>query len=93
MGIDYQHIPELGILGSERHSLNSTSQYSNLFDRYRIGLASQEDALLKIIDLVKSEPSVLVCMEADPLFCHRNVLAHYLKPLMNMPIKHLGCVV
>ncbi len=90
MGIDYKHIPELGILGSDRHDLNSTFQYTDLFDKYRIGLASQENALINVIDLLKSEPSVLVCMEADPLFCHRNVLAHHLEPLINMPIKHLG---
>lgn len=90
MGIDYKHIPELGIIGSERHDLNSTSQYTDLFEKYRIGLDYQESSLLNVIDLLKSEPSVLVCMEADPLFCHRNVLAQHLKPLINMPIKHLG---
>lgn len=90
MGIDYKHIPELGILSSERHDLTAKSQYTDLFDKYRIGLDSQESSLLHIIDLLKSEPSVLVCMEANPLFCHRNVLAQHLKPLINMPIKHLG---
>ncbi len=34
--------------------------------------------------------SVLVCMEADPECCHRNVLAHYLVGMMELPIQHLG---
>lgn len=90
LGIDYQHIPELGIPGSERDDLSSSSKYTSLFNSYRSSLPSREDALLNVTSLLKSKPSVLVCMEADPKFCHRNVLAQHLTTLVDMPIKHLG---
>jgi uncharacterized protein (DUF488 family) len=93
LGIDYQHLPELGIPGSERDDLSSSSKYTSLFNSYRNSLPSREDALLNITGLLKSKPSVLVCMEADPKFCHRNVLAQHLTTLIDMPIKHLGCPV
>lgn len=89
--IDYQHLPELGIPSSERADLGSAAQYKSLFENYRCSLFSHENELLEVIDLLKSKPSVLVCMEADPAFCHRNVLAQHLTTLTNMPIKHLGC--
>lgn len=91
LGIDYQHFPELGIPGSERDDLDAVADYGCLFKNYRHSLPSRKDALFKVIDLMKSEPSVLVCMEADPAFCHRNVLAQHLNTLIDMPIKHLGC--
>lgn len=90
LGIDYQHIPSLGIPGSEREALNSVSQYQVLFENYRFQLPSHKDALKDVIGLLESQPSVLVCMESNPLCCHRNVLANYLETLTDMPIKHLG---
>jgi uncharacterized protein (DUF488 family) len=91
--IEYQHLPELGIPGSERDDLSSASKYTSLFNDYRSSLPSREDALLNVTSLLKSKPSVLVCMEADPNFCHRNVLAQHLTTLIDMPINHLGCPV
>ncbi|NJM48439.1 MAG: DUF488 domain-containing protein [Alkalinema sp. RU_4_3] len=35
LGIDYQHLPELGIPGSEREDLGASSQYESLFSNYR----------------------------------------------------------
>jgi uncharacterized protein (DUF488 family) len=89
--IDYQHLPELGIPGSERDHIDSAAKYTSLFKNYRCGLASRESALSNAISLLETKPSVLVCMEADPEFCHRNVLAQHLTTLINIPIKHLGC--
>ncbi len=89
--IDYQHLPGLGIPGSEREHLDSDRQYVSLFDNYRLSLPSREKDLTGISRLLKSKPSVLVCMEANPKLCHRNVLAQYLTTLIDMPINHLGC--
>lgn len=91
LGIEYQHLPELGIPGSERNGLNSTSEYESIFKKYRYNLPLKKDKLIDVIDLLESKPSVLVCMEANPAYCHRNVLAQYLITLTDMPIQHLGC--
>lgn len=90
LGIDYKHLPELGIPGSEREDLGSDAKYTSLFDSYRNSLASREDALSNVTKLLKADPSVLVCMEANPEFCHRNVLAQHLTKSIDMPIEHLG---
>jgi len=89
--IDYQHFPGLGIPGSEREQLGSDQQYTSLFKNYRCSLPSREKDLTNVSRLLKSEPSALMCMEANPEFCHRNVLAQHLTTLIDMPIKHLGC--
>ena len=90
LGIDYQHLPELGIPSSERADLGSSARLASLFNDYRSSLPSRENALSTVTDLLESNPSVLVCMEADPCFCHRKVLAQHLATLTDMPITHLG---
>jgi uncharacterized protein (DUF488 family) len=90
LGIDYKHLPELGIPGSDRDDLGSDAKYTSLFDSYRNSLASREEALSNVTKLLKADPSVLVCMEANPEFCHRNVLAQHLTNSIDMPIEHLG---
>jgi hypothetical protein len=90
LDIDYQHLPGLGIPGSARTDLTSMDSYIALFKEYRCGLSDRRDDLLAAISLLKSEPSVLVCMEANPECCHRNVLAQHLMGMMELPVKHLG---
>lgn len=88
--IDYQHIPGLGISSLKRSTSNSESEYDNLFEDYRRELPSKKEDLQNIMKLLKTKPSVLVCMEANPQHCHRNILAQYLIDEVKMPIKHLG---
>lgn len=90
LDIDYQHLPGLGIPGSARADLSSTDSYIALFKEYRCGLSDRWDDLQKAMSLLKSEPSVLVCMEANPECCHRTVLAQHLEGMVELPIKHLG---
>ena len=90
LGIDYQHLPGLGIPGSARTNLNSMDSHLVLFNEYRCGLVDRREDLQIALSLLKSEPSVLVCMEANPKCCHRNVLAQHLMDIMELPIKHLG---
>ena len=90
LDIDYQHLPGLGIPGSARVDLSSTDSYVALFKEYRCGLSDRWDDLQRAMSLLKSEPSVLVCMEANPECCHRTVLAQHLVGMMELPIKHLG---
>lgn len=90
LDIDYQHLPGLGIPGSARGDLNSMDSYTSLFKDYGCSLPSRNDDLQTVISLLKSEPSVLVCMEANPQYCHRNVLAHHLTGMIDLSIHHLG---
>jgi uncharacterized protein (DUF488 family) len=88
--IDYHHLPSLGIPGSARAELNSMGSYLALFKEYRCGLVNRTEDVHAVMSLLESEPSVLVCMEANPECCHRNVLAQHLVGRMGLPIKHLG---
>jgi uncharacterized protein (DUF488 family) len=88
--IDYQHLPGLGIPGPDRRSLETRHEKTPLFESYYHSLPSRQEDVDLITCLLKTKPSVLVCMEANPEDCHRNVLANYLSPMINMPIMHLG---
>jgi uncharacterized protein (DUF488 family) len=65
LGIDYQHLPELGIPGSERDDLSSSAKYTSLFNDYRNSLPLREDALLNVTGLLKS--SKRSCSTSDNL--------------------------
>lgn len=90
LSIKYRHFPELGIPGSDREDLASLSSYTALFGRYLAGLRSHSAEVDAVIQLLRAEPSVLICMEADPSFCHRGVLAQHIASLTDQPITHLG---
>lgn len=77
LGIEYVHIPELGIESGKRQHLCSQKDYDILFDEYeRTTLARNKEALLKVLSLVdKYERVALTCFEKDPLQCHRSRVA------------------
>ena len=79
LNLDYQHFPELGIPGSDREGLASTIEYQRLFVSYQSKLQYQERHLHDVATFITTKPSVLICMEANPEFCHRNVLAQSLR--------------
>ena len=89
--IEYCHMPELGVASKERQNLKSPADYEALFDYYREeSLSRQTDAMQKLAQLLREKASVLVCMEADPEFCHRSQLAEAVAPIVGLPVIHLG---
>ncbi|MDR1924378.1 MAG: DUF488 domain-containing protein [Planctomycetaceae bacterium] len=75
-GITYIHIPELGIPSEMRRELNNKEDYVKLFDKYETDLlptAQRQKEIL--INLLEEKPSVLLCFESDPEYCHRTRLA------------------
>jgi len=90
LDIDYQHLPGLGISSASRADLHSVASYMSLFEDYREDLPNRGEDLKAVQSLLRSKPSALVCMEADPQYCHRNVLANYLTGIIDLPIQHLG---
>jgi uncharacterized phage-associated protein len=89
--IGYCHLPELGIPSENRRNLQTPSDYIGLFDYYQhILLPHQTDAVRRLAQLLREKPGVLVCMEADPSFCHRSYLASAVAPIADLPVTHLG---
>lgn len=83
-GIEYVHIPNLGIVSEKRKDLNSQKDYDVLFDEYEITtLNDARNELNYIFSLLqKNKRIALTCFEHDPLQCHRSRIA---KRLMSIP--------
>ncbi|MEW5897208.1 MAG: DUF488 family protein [Nanoarchaeota archaeon] len=78
-GIDYLHIPELGIESEERKNLNTKADYEKLFAKYRQTLPIKEVYINRIIELGTSKRIALLCFEEDSDFCHRGEVAKVIK--------------
>ncbi len=90
LSIQYVHVPELGIPSSDRENVHSPSEFSRLFDYYRTEILEEQEGKIQEVALIaKSKPSALLCMEADPLCCHRSHLATALSPVSSLAIEHL----
>jgi uncharacterized protein (DUF488 family) len=90
LDIEYFHVPELGINSQNRLNLKTFADYQAVFTQYKaVTLKVELDAIDKVTGLVREKPSVLVCMEADPVYCHRTLLAQHIADKTSLPVKHL----
>lgn len=91
LGIEYRHFPELGIPSENRAGLHAPDDYRALFDRYQHEILPRRGAAIqKAAEIIEDRPSVLVCMEAKPEFCHRSSLAEAISKLTGLPLRHLA---
>ena len=92
-GIQYYHIPELGIDSHLRKNLSDEASYNDLFELYaNTVLPNQSLALDKIIQIVSEHGGVaLTCFEADPCMCHRHKVIEALETdvKFNFPVVHI----
>jgi len=87
LGIDYVHFPELGIAAASRKKLSTRESYRRLLRDYQsTTLKMEKVAVAEVARLVAEIPSVLTCMEADPAYCHRSLLAIRVAELTQLPI-------
>ena len=85
IGIEYVHIPELGISSGKRNNLNSDEDYQNLFVNYETSLSNRLKYLDSIRQLLVSKGRIaLACFEHDPAHCHRHIIRNYLKKTYNV---------
>jgi uncharacterized protein (DUF488 family) len=93
LGIDYIHIPELGIDSEQRQDLNTPADYVRLFDSYeRNELKQNADALERLRQIATTRKRVAItCFEADACMCHRGRVAKALSclPDWSHPVKHI----
>jgi uncharacterized protein (DUF488 family) len=86
VGIEYLHVPELGIESAERQDLMSQKDYDILFAKYEQTTLKTNEVYL---DIIRNKISykgrvALTCFEKDPIQCHRGRIA---KKLMSFPDK------
>ncbi len=93
LGIDYIHIPEVGIDSSKRRELNDQSDYAELFAEYRnTVLVETTETQNRIVALLEQYKRIaLTCFEAETCQCHRTHLAEKLKnsPNFKYPLMHI----
>ena len=77
LGIEYIHIPEVGIKSEQRQELNTQDDYDRLFAIYRkVNIPASITAQHQIVALVKHYHRIaLTCFEANINQCHRKHLA------------------
>ena len=93
LGIEYVHIPELGIQSDQRQKLNTQIDYDNLFSLYRKeNLSRTINSQLLILKLLKENKRVaLTCFESNICQCHRKHLAEAIEklPAFEYEVKHI----
>lgn len=91
-GIGYHHIVDLGTPNDLRDELRDTGDYHHFFGCMRIYLKTQESVLSKVLVYAMEQRCALLCLEADPLVCHRSVVAEVLAEHTSCPltIEHIG---
>lgn len=92
-GIQYIHIPELGIPSALRKGLGTSISPEQLFAQYATDLLPQQaEAIAQLENLIATCPRLaLVCFEADHRMCHRHTLVEYLEKENTLvkPVVHL----
>lgn len=93
LGIEYLHIPEVGIHSEFRQELNAQSDYDKLFSLYiKDNLSTTTTHQQKILDLIKEKKRVaLTCFEANICQCHRKHLSEAITklPEWDFELKHI----
>lgn len=93
VGIEYIHIPQLGIDSKKRNDLKTINDYNELFDEYeKTTLVDNRDQLEKLLGFTKKYKRIAItCFEKEPCMCHRSRVANSLKqfPAWNIDLKNL----
>ena len=89
VGIQYEHLPELGIASDERQELNTQADRDALFARYaKRTLSTTQEAQEHIAQLVAEQGRVaIMCFEHEQQCCHRGTLA---QAVVQLPAFHGG---
>lgn len=92
LGIEYLHIPALGIRSELRKNLNTNRDYKALFTLYEKQiLPDRKTELEKILTtLSKNNRIALMCFENESGMCHRSCISSALKKISSeIKVKHL----
>lgn len=89
--IIYKHFPELGIPSNMRTDLATQEDYDKLFEEYKQLILPENEALLQKLTsmLGKGKRMALVCFEANPMQCHRRIVADRLSEIAAQPYTNL----
>lgn len=93
LGIEYLHIPEVGIHSEFRQELNTQNDYDKLFSFYKKkNLSATTSYQQRILDLLEVKKRIaLTCFEANICQCHRKHLSEAITmlPGWHFELKHI----
>ncbi len=90
LGIQYHHLPGLGIESECRRHLSCVSDYEALFTEYRKTLPGRAAGLDRVMEFVGEHGRIaLTCFEKEPQSCHRHCVSDYLARRHRIPVIHL----
>jgi hypothetical protein len=91
VGIQYEHIPGLGIASKDRKGLTTQADFEALFEAYETrDLPQQGESIERIAGWVADgERVALTCYELDPDDCHRHCVSDALQRRLGRPAAHL----
>ncbi|ENN90904.1 DUF488 family protein [Bartonella schoenbuchensis] len=93
LGIEYRHIPELGIISEKRQDLKTQRDYERLFQDYNnTTLKDNSLELEKLYQLFLDRKRIAItCFEENVCMCHRGQIAYALSklPQWKFKIKHI----
>lgn len=93
VGIEYIHIPEVGIESDKRQELNTQADYDRLFTYYRANVLKNAIEKQKEILglLIRKKRIALTCFEANICQCHRKHLAESIAKMdgFDYELKHI----
>ena len=89
-GVRYIHMPEIGGLRHPKHESVNTAWKNSGFRGYADYMHTQEfaDSLLKIVALARENRLALMCAEALPWRCHRNLISDALV-VRHLKVEHI----
>lgn len=90
LGIEYHHLPELGIESESRKHLEDKSDYEALFAEYRQTLPGRDAALHRVMEMFGTHGRIaLTCFEQEPQNCHRHCISEFLARQHRIIVRHL----
>lgn len=90
LGIEYRHLPELGIASELRHGDRAVASRQELLDWYESEYLPEVTEPIRVVaEWMTKSPSAVMCQEANPCECHRSRLARSVARLTALPVYHL----
>jgi uncharacterized protein (DUF488 family) len=90
--ITYLHLKELGSPKELREKLYKDNDYETFFNAYRDYLSLHSETAVSLYkDTISHYKSCLMCMEREPSYCHRKIVAEKIKEIdgNGLKIKHI----
>ncbi len=91
MGIEFLHIPALGIESAKRKKLDTPEDYEQLFNEYEQQTLPNRDHELKRLNELTEEYErvAITCFEREHTSCHRHKISDHLHAQYGVPIEHM----